>query len=192
VSVTRYQALTQDFSVPPLAPPFAEGWQPSDVRPCAPSRNAGRDTELVVRAAAATTPGTFDADRTPYRPAVAATTRQTHDVLSVPPLAPAFREGWQSDRCFPKAVGKTTPHDEQQSGTVLATAPLAPPFREGWQSDRCFPKPVARTTPHDEQSSGTLLSTPPLAPAFREGWQGSGDSWPARLCRESVQVIPRD
>jgi len=119
-------------------------------------------------------------ERATQRPVVRAITHDEQSsttLLSVPPLAPPFREGWQAERFIRRPIARALTSDEQSSMTLLSMPPLSPPFKEGWQSDRFRLQPIARTTPHDEQQSSTIYKVPPLAQPFAEGWQAERFVW---------------
>lgn len=181
MSVTRYQALTQDFRLPPLAPAFREGWQSDRAAVRAPARNAGRDADLFAVAAPAAAPNGWDAERSVVRAAARALARDEQSsmtLLSTPPLAPAFREGWQSDRFRPQPVARAVAKDEPSSGTLLSAPPLAPAFKEGWAAERR----VVRAARSPVAAYALDFRPAPPAPlSFPEGWQSERAVLPRAL-----------
>ncbi len=170
------QSSSTLLSRQPLVPPFAEGWyndiRTKEQRP--PARSLASDVPLLFKfvPTLAALPEGWQGDvRTrEQRPTARSTLRDEQSsstLLSTPPLAPAFREGWQAERFRLQSLGRTTPKDEQSSSTLLVGQPLSPPFAEGWQSERFRLQALARTTPHDEQSSGTILGLNPNSPGPR-------------------------
>jgi hypothetical protein len=144
MSVFKYQHVAEAPKVPPLAPPFGEGWQ-EDSRALTARQSMSPPRRSLVR------------DDDGMRP------------LSMQPLAPQFPEGWQPTLKNVPALSRSVVRDDDAM-RPLSVPPLSPPFKEGFYSERFKLFSVTVSLVHDEQAMRPL-SVQPLSPPFREGWE---------------------
>lgn len=168
MSFRTYQPIAEAPKLPPLAPPFQEGWQADRVPQRPANRPIIRDDQLIVPQAVKVIVEGWQPERTKLQSLVKNISYDEQTQLKIPPLAPASKEGWYSERFVLQKLSNTVTRDEQTSGTILSTPPLRSAFPDGWYSERFKPQPLTRNL-REEQALTFVNFATPATPLF-DGW----------------------